>query len=129
MRDMVRTLRRGGSLGIVMDQRPQKGSGLRVEFCGFPTEFVGGPAAIAIRTGCAVVGVFCMREGPFRYRLLTYEVAPPNHEETDQVALTQRMASTIERVIRDYPEQWTWTYRRWRFSDLPVPSEETASPD
>lgn len=128
LRDMLRTLRNGGTLGLVMDQRPKKGAGPRVEFWGFPTEFVKGPAAIAIRTRCAVIAVFCMREGPFRYRLLSYEVAPPNHEETDEVALTQRMAHTIERVIRIYPEQWTWMYRRWRFSEAASPAETASSP-
>ncbi len=115
LRDALRALRTGEALGLVADQRPDGDRGPGVGFFGVPTAFVGGPAALSIRTGAAIISVFCMREGPFRYRLICRELAPANHEETDLVALTQRMADEIERVIRIYPEQWTWMYRRWSF--------------
>ena len=107
-----------------MDHRPDQGTGVVVEFFGLPTHFVEGPATLAIRERCAVISVFCMREGPFRYRLRTREIAPSNHGESDVVALTQRMAGDIEAAIRSSPEQWTWMYRRWRRSR----AEPTRSP-
>jgi KDO2-lipid IV(A) lauroyltransferase len=114
LRDMLGALRAGDLVGFVMDQKPEGRKGPVVPFCGLPTEFVSGPATVAIKTGAAVVSIFCMREGPFRYRVLARELAPPRHGETDEVALTARMAAEIERVIRLYPEQWTWNYKRWR---------------
>ncbi len=116
LKDMLKALRGGESVGFVMDQKPEGRQGPKVEFLGQPTEFVSGPAQMAVKTGCAVISVFCMREGPFRYRLVSRTLAPGNHGETDEDALTQRMADAISSVIRAYPEQWTWNYKRWRDS-------------
>ena len=114
LKDMLSALKRGESIGFVMDQKPQGRQGPVVPFFGMETEFVSGPAAMAVRTGCAVIGLFCVREGPFRYRAVTKPLLPANHGETNEDALTGKMAATIEGVIRDYPEQWTWNYKRWR---------------
>ncbi len=116
-KQMLGALRSGGSLGFVMDQKPQGGVGPTVEFMGRPTTFVGGPAVVAVKTGAPVVGVFCMREGPWRYRIFA---KPISVEDSDsENALTQKMAALIEDVVRTYPEQWAWNYRRWKFPAEP----------
>ncbi len=114
VRDMLGALKRGESLGFVMDQKPEGRKGPVVDFLGVPTDFVSGPATMASRTGAAVISIFCLREGPFRFRLVSETLASSGHGITDELALTQRMASAIDRVIRLYPEQWTWNYRRWK---------------
>lgn len=115
MKQMVTTLKQGESLGFVMDQRPDKLKGPVVDFMGQPTPFVLGPAWASIRCGSPVMGVFCMREGPCKYRLISTELLPADHGQTDADELTQMMASEIERVIKLYPEQWVWNYTRWHF--------------
>jgi KDO2-lipid IV(A) lauroyltransferase len=112
---MLGALRSGATVGFVMDQKPDGRQGPIVPFFGQPTAFVAGPAAMALRCGCPVVAIFCLREGPFRYRLVSETVEVPAGGDAE-LALTARMAATVERVIRDYPEQWTWNYRRWRFT-------------
>ena len=72
-------------------------------------------ATLARRHDCAVISILGAREGPFHYRLVSRELVPTGHGEKDEHALTQLMASEIERVIRLYPEQWSWNYRRWSF--------------
>jgi KDO2-lipid IV(A) lauroyltransferase len=114
LKDMLGALKKREAVGFVMDQKPENRKGPVVEFFGIPTEFVAGPASMAVRTGAAVVSVFCMRTGPFSYRLLANMLAPPGHGLSDELALTQVMAREIESVIRAYPEQWTWNYKRWR---------------
>ena len=114
LRDMLKALRSGESVGFVMDQKPEGRQGPLVEFLGLPTEFVSGPAQMTVKTGCAAFSVFCVREGAFRYRLVSQALVPPGHAETDEAALTQRMADVITGAIRLYPEQWTWNYKRWR---------------
>lgn len=120
LREMLTVLRRGGWLGLAMDQKPE-GRGPEVEFFGRPTRFVVGPASLAIRTGCPVLAAFCLREGPFRYRLTCRTVLEPEHAESDPDALTQRLASVLEEEIRRNVTQWPWTYRRWRFAGDPKP--------
>lgn len=114
LRDMLTALRRGEAVGFVMDQKPEGRNGPQVDFLGLPTEFVSGPAQMAIRTGCGIVSIFCVREGAFRYRLVSRALAPAGHALADEVAVTQMLAGELERVIRLYPEQWTWNYKRWR---------------
>lgn len=114
VRDMLKALKNGEGLGFVMDQKPDGRRGPTVSFLGQPTPFVGGPASMAARTQCAVMSIFCVREGAFRYRILSDLLLPASHGETDEQAITQRCASAIEHAIRVYPEQWTWNYKRWR---------------
>jgi KDO2-lipid IV(A) lauroyltransferase len=116
LRDMLQNVRSGGSIGFVMDQKPEGRKGPVVNFFGHETEFVSGPAAIASKTGCAVISLFCVRVAPFHYHLVSRELLPPGTESSDTGSLTQAMAAEIERVIRLYPEQWCWNYKRWRFS-------------
>lgn len=114
LKDMIRVLKEGGCLGFVMDQKPEGRIGPVVDFLGQRTEFVSGPAKLAIRHRCPVFAVFCIRTGPWEYRIVFETIAEGGHEESDEVALTQRMATSIERIIRLYPEQWIWNYKRWR---------------
>jgi Kdo2-lipid IVA lauroyltransferase/acyltransferase len=108
VRDMLMALKSGEGLGFVMDQKPDGRRGPMVSFLGQPTPFVGGPASMAARTQCAVMSIFCVREGAFRYRILAESLLPPSHGETDEQVITQRCARAIEDAIRAYPEQWTW---------------------
>ena len=117
-RQMLKALAKGGWLGFVMDQKPAGRIGPRVRFMGHPTEFVAGPAKMATRSGLPVLGVFCLRLAPMRYRLVCHEVAPGGHEITDSDEMTQMMADELSRVIRAYPEQWCWNYKRWIFNKV-----------
>jgi KDO2-lipid IV(A) lauroyltransferase len=114
LRDMLKALKNGESVGFVMDQKPEGRQGPLVTFLGVPTEFVSGPGQMTAKTGCGVVSIFCLREGPFKYRILSEMLAAPGVAMADEAVLTQRMADAITRVVRLYPEQWTWNYKRWR---------------
>ncbi len=110
LRRMLRVLQQGGWIGLAMDQKPD-GPGVPVQFFGRTTEFVVGPAALVERQGCRVLVAFSVREGNSAYRILSEKLEiEPGESRQD---LTQKMADTVERVIRQYPEQWLWTYRRW----------------
>lgn len=113
MRQVLSALKKGESVGFVMDQKPEGRKGPVVNFLGTPTSFVGGPASIAVKTQCAVISVFCLREGPMEYRILSRMLLPGGHQNTDELGLSQLMADEIGEVIRAYPEQWLWNYKRW----------------
>jgi chorismate mutase len=38
-------------------------------------------------------------------------------------ALAQAMMSVLEDLIRQYPEQYVWLYKRWRYIPLDAPAE------
>ena len=111
-----------------MDQKPVGRVGPIVDFLGQPTEFVAGPAAMAIKTKAPVLGVYCVREAPFTYRVITdpidVNLMALEDRQTEltkgdrEQLLTQQMANSIAKVITLYPEQWSWSYKRWRFSEV-----------
>ena len=120
-KDMLRAVRQGHGLGFVMDQKPaNKEASPVVSFLGRPTPFVAGPAAVASLSGAAVISIFVVRVGRGKYRVLGRELFPARHGQSDEAELTQAMAGEIERVIRLFPEQWAWNYRRWRFDTAPL---------
>ncbi len=114
LKDMLKLLKAGECLGFVMDQKPEGRVGPLVQFFNQPTEFVSGPAKLSIRQGSPVLAVFCMRIGVLQYRIIQKLIVPADHGLTDEIELTQKMATSIESVIRLYPEQWLWNYKRWR---------------
>jgi len=119
----ARHLRRGGLLGVLVDQRVREG-GLEVEFLGQPTLFADGPARLALAAGAPVVPAVIRREGDRRHRILVDPPLPmPSRKETGAVQrLTQAMAHALDRRIREAPTQWMWIHPRWE----PVPPEPGA---
>lgn len=118
LREMLSVLKRTEPIGFVMDQKPDGRQGPVVSFFGIPTPFVSGPAAMALRADAAVLALFVVREGAYRYRIVSETIWGGSETGAlDETALTSRMASAIERAIRAYPEQWTWNYKRWRWDD------------
>lgn len=120
LRQMIRVLRKGHTLGLACDQKPRQLMGPVVDFLGRDTEFVGGPGAVASKTGCAVIAVYCTRQAPFTYRFEVDELYPPAMDDEprrDVQEITQRIASSIEAAVRKTPDQWPWTYRRWIYED------------
>ena len=114
LRDMLSCLKRKETLIMVVDQRPDQRRGPEVSFLGRRTEFVGGPAALAAKRDCPLIAAFCVREGPFSYRLESEMLRRPGGAQ-DPVELSQRIAAAIERRVRAQPEQWMWNYRRWSY--------------
>ena len=116
LKDMIGALRSGTALGFVMDQKPVGRKGPEVTFFGQKVAFVSGPATLACKFDAPVMSLYTMREGRLRYRILCREIVAAGHGITDERQLTQLMANDIERVIRLYPEQWVWNYKRFIWS-------------
>jgi KDO2-lipid IV(A) lauroyltransferase len=117
LKDVIRQLKAGGTVGFVMDQYAGPPVGIRVPVFGVP---VGTPAVIATlvkRTGAAVVPVVNYRraDGKFvthiRPALEWVATVDPNAEIGENTA---RFARVLEKDIYDHPEQWLWTHRRFK---------------
>ncbi|MBI3872004.1 MAG: lysophospholipid acyltransferase family protein [candidate division Zixibacteria bacterium] len=71
----------------------------------------------ALRYSCPVVtGVLIRKPGGRFYAHFDplIECEPTGDLEKDVFNLTQEFTRRLERHIRQYPEQWLWTHRRWR---------------
>ena len=110
--DVIRQWKREcAAMTLLVDQHAHKGRLLR--FLGRPARTVTSAARLAIRTGAPVVIGSFVRLGPYRYRLVGEEAlrfAP----DADVDEATQLMNDRLGAVIRQYPEQYLWSHRRWR---------------
>ena len=118
VREMLRALRQGGCVAIVIDQDAHE-DGVFVPFFGRPASTTPTLATLALRTGAAVIPLFAVRESGDRYRI-TYEpavpVRPTGDRAVDVARLTADCTAIVERWVRRYPEQWLWMHRRWKTS-------------
>ena len=110
VRQLLNTLRRGGALGLLIDQ-DTKVEGVWVPFFGRPAFTPVGAAKIALKQRAAVVPVFIERLPDGRH-LARYH--PPLDLPNDPREATALMTAKIEEQIRRHPEQWVWMHRRWR---------------
>lgn len=116
-RAMLRELRRGGVVGILIDQRTLKEEGVQVPFFGHPAWTHPALARLCVRTGSPVVPIWGLWDAPGRYTVRFDEPVFPNElpeTERAEAPLTARFTRMIENVIRERPEQWLWFHDRWR---------------
>ena len=107
-------VRQGGRLGLVCDLHNR--TGLPVPFFGRPAPSVTVPAIIARRVGARIWMGRCLRLGKkSRFQIDWKELKVPrgcNHAE-DVKWITAEMQKQFETWIREVPEQWMWSNRRW----------------
>jgi KDO2-lipid IV(A) lauroyltransferase len=110
-------LRAGGNAAMLLDQNVQADDGIFVQFFGRPASHTTVAAALALKTGCALVPAFAELGDDGRY-VLRYEpaleVRPDAPREAEIARLTQEIASRTEAWVRRRPEQWLWMHRRWK---------------
>jgi KDO2-lipid IV(A) lauroyltransferase len=122
------TIRDGGIVAILIDQNVQAKDGIFVRFFGRPACTTTVAAALALKTGCAIVPVRCLLQPNGRYRMVygpLVEWPRGGRRDQDVEALTQHLTSIVEGWVRETPEQWLWLHRRWK--TRPSPSLETSS--
>ncbi|MGD0263915.1 MAG: lysophospholipid acyltransferase family protein [Candidatus Methylomirabilota bacterium] len=122
IRAILQVLRRGETVGILIDQHISEKEGVVVPFFGRPASTAFAPALIAMRSGAAVLPVVILREGPGRYRVLLADEVPVRRSgdfRADLVENTARFTAAIEVFIRMHPDQWFWVHRRWK-THLPI---------
>jgi KDO2-lipid IV(A) lauroyltransferase len=117
LRGVLDALRRGRMIGILMDQNAARREGVFVDFFGRPASTSRSIALLALRTRTPIVPVFVRRDADGRHTVIFHPaLALPdtNGAEAAVVELTARCTATIERAIREVPEQWLWSHDRWR---------------
>ncbi len=101
-------------LGLVADQNPgHPANAWWINFFGRPTPFVKGPAKGAIANNTAVVFAFIHKPRRGFYEAV-FSVATEKAGSLTEAELTKKFVVYLENVIRQYPEMWLWTHRRWK---------------
>lgn len=113
----LKALRRGDVVALLMDQSSLRREGIPVPFFGSDAYTTIGPALMALRAGCPVIGAFLVRQGLGRHRLVFSEEVPIQRSgnlRQDVLDNTLRFNRLIEAQVRAYPDHWFWLHRRWK---------------
>jgi KDO2-lipid IV(A) lauroyltransferase len=116
-RTLMKTLRAGGVVGILADQRARPPDAVVVPFFERPASTTSSVARLVEKTGALILPGVCLRVAPARYRLvysepIDVESLPPG--ERGVGPLTARITALVESQVRAAPEQWLWLHDRWR---------------
>jgi KDO2-lipid IV(A) lauroyltransferase len=117
-RGLLQAMRRGDTVGILMDTNMTPPQGVFVPFFGVPACTASGLARVALRTGAAVLPGFLVWEPAEDKYVLHFDEQIPliatGDDEHDVLANTAQFTAAIEVFIRRYPDQWLWVHRRWK---------------
>jgi KDO2-lipid IV(A) lauroyltransferase len=117
-RGLLKAVRAGQTVGILMDTNMTPPQGEFVKFFGMDACTGTGLAHIARQTGAAVLPGFMFWEPGERQYVLRFgpEVEIPRTADraADILEGTRRATAVIESWIRRYPDQWLWIHRRWK---------------
>jgi KDO2-lipid IV(A) lauroyltransferase len=106
---MVRHLKGGGTLGLLIDLHVAGGARLR--FMGRDALTTLSAAELALKYDALLVPTYAVR----RADGLSFDIlvlAPVPHGTPD--AMTQALNDGLEALVRRHPEQWFWVHRRWK---------------
>lgn len=117
-RAMLKILREGGTVGILMDHNTSREEGVFVDFFGVLACTTTGLTRVALHTDAAVVPGFLHWDAALRkYRLRLHpaiELVRSGDDEADIRENTARFTRAIEQFAREYPDQWLWVHKRWK---------------
>lgn len=106
--DMVRFLKGGGMVGVVLDQ--SMGDGAILRFFGQEALTALSPAEMALRYDALVVPTYGIRRPDGGFDMVIEAPIPHGDPET----MTQALNDSLEAQVRAHMDQWLWTHRRWK---------------
>lgn len=115
-RRILRTLQQNQLVAIAVDRPVSPEEGVEIRFFGHKTYVPGGPAALALKSGAAIMPGF-MWYGP--HNEIFIRAFPPifpqaGANKTAEIArLTQCMFDAIEEIVRAWPTQWYMFRQFW----------------
>ncbi len=126
VRRTPRALKSGRAVAFVMDQGVIGLASTFVPFFGRLAKTPRGPAVFALRFHSPVVFAAAIRQpdGKYRLRLERVPVTPTGDRDYDVDMIVHDYTATLERFIRETPEQYFWQHRRWKHA----PPEGTVWP-
>jgi KDO2-lipid IV(A) lauroyltransferase len=118
MEDLFRVMRKRSSEAAVFillgDQSPSsRKSAHWVNFLGQPTATLPGTDVLARKFACPVIYYRTVRRSRGFYEIEFEELCADPSIMPDK-AITQKYSDTLEKDIRQHPEQWLWSHKRWK---------------
>ncbi len=115
VRQLLRALKAGHTVGMLPDQVPPKGMGVWAPFFGKPAYTMTLAVRLARQSGAALAVLWCERlPGGQGYVLHAQPLAQPPADDADELAAATAINASMEAVIRQCPTQYLWGYFRYK---------------
>lgn len=117
VKHLLKQLRRGESIALLVDTNLSQKDGVVVDFFGRPTRTTATTAYLARKTGALIIPIFIVTDDEEKFIVKFAEpihVAQTDNEEADILEATQKQVKALEAVVRDYPHLWFWCHKRWK---------------
>lgn len=109
MGEMMRFMKQGGSLAMLVDQH--MGAGEPLTFFGRTAFTATSAAKLALRYNALLVPVYATRQADGLSFEMELEAPIPAGDATE---MTQALNDSLEAKVRANMEQWLWVHRRWK---------------
>jgi KDO2-lipid IV(A) lauroyltransferase len=116
VREMMKTLKSGGTIALLFDKPVERAKGVVVRFFGRETAIPGGPALLAMKTGATILPVFTFRhpDKTFQSDLLPPVTwTPSGDRDRDMEIIMQRLMDALQQAVREHPDQWYMFRPMW----------------
>ena len=113
-REVLTAMAQGEAVALLNDQKFNQG--VVAPFFGVPATTAPGPSRLALKFGCPMIPMSVERLDGARFRVTIWDsIAPPKTGDraADIVQGVKNMNAFIEARVRERPDQWFWTHRRW----------------
>lgn len=115
VRQLLRALKAGQTVGMLPDQVPPKGMGVWAPFFGQSAYTMTLAVRLARQSGAALAVLWCERLPRGRgYVLHAQPLAHPPADDADELAAATAVNASMEAVIRQCPTQYLWGYFRYK---------------
>jgi len=116
-RGLLKQLRSGGAIALLIDTNVNKREAITVEFLGKPTSQIKTTAYFARKFDAALIPTLVHTDDDENYTIKFYdEIIPPktDNEEEDIKVSTQMQTDWLSQEILKSPQPWFWLHRRFK---------------
>ena len=110
-RQIIKNLKKGSSVALMIDQRVREGS--KVNFFGNLATTTTIPAQLIKKYKCELVPIYIERKDKYYFKMhISKPINVSSKKSTEEITLF--LNSVLEKMILKNPEQWIWTHDRWK---------------
>jgi len=116
-RPMLRTLKEGKGIAILIDQNVTTEDRIFVDFFGRPASTTPALALLKLKTDADIIPCFAIPLPNGHYRFSygpSLQINLTGDRKEDIFRITQACTKIIEDEIRQHPQYWLWMHRRWK---------------
>ena len=110
-RQIIKDLKKGNSVALMIDQRVREGS--KVKFFGNLATTTTIPAQLIKKYNCELVPIYIERKDKYYFKMHVSKPIKVNSKKTTE-DITLFLNNVLEKMILKNVDQWIWTHDRWK---------------